>query len=115
MRSTDQADTTAHKPERNPKGWVEVADLDRRQAFYLIIAVARNAYSRLSCRIEENPEYAIHMKIGNVHYWSPTQQKAYRYLKDFVLLIVNQIFPIVIWSVLYVKYWWDKRLSLDIR
>jgi hypothetical protein len=59
--------------------------------------------------------YSLHIKVGGVPYWSLTQQKAYRYLNDFIILIVNQIFPILIWSLLYVKYWWDKRLGLDIR
>jgi hypothetical protein len=56
-------------------------------------------------------DYAIHMKVGGIHYWSLTQQRFYRYLKDFIFLIVNQIFPIVIWSVFYVKYWWSKRIE----
>jgi hypothetical protein len=60
-------------------------------------------------------EYSRNIKVGGVPYWSPFQQYAYRYLGDFILLIVNQIFPILIWSLLYVKYWWDKRLKLGIR
>ena len=59
-------------------------------------------------------EYAIHMKVGGIHLWSPAEQKGYRYVKDFILLIVNQIFPILIWSLLYVKYWWGKKLKLGI-
>ena len=60
-------------------------------------------------------EYALHIKVGGVPYWSPTQKKAYYYLGDFILLVVNQIFPILLWSLLYVKYWWGKRLKLGIR
>ncbi len=56
-------------------------------------------------------EYALHMKVGGLHLWSPMQQRAYRYVKDFILLIVNQIFPIVIWSLLYLRYWWGKRFE----
>ena len=60
-------------------------------------------------------EYSLHITVGGVSYWSPFQQKAYHYLGDFIVLVVNQIFPILIWSLLYVKYWWDKRLKLSIR
>jgi hypothetical protein len=59
-------------------------------------------------------EYSLHIKVDGVPYWSPFQQKAYHYLGDFIVLVVNQIFPILIWSLLYVKYWWDKRLKLSI-
>jgi hypothetical protein len=60
-------------------------------------------------------EYAPHIKVNDVHYWSTTQQKAYRYLSDFILLVVNQIFPVLIWSLLYVGYWWEKRFKLFAR
>jgi hypothetical protein len=51
-------------------------------------------------------EYAPHIKVDGLPYWSPFQQKAYRYLDDFILLVVNQIFPVLIWGVLYWRYWW---------
>ena len=60
-------------------------------------------------------EYSRNIEVAGVPYWSPFQQKAYYYLGDFILLVVNQIFPILIWSLLYVKFWWDKRLKLSIR
>ncbi len=51
-------------------------------------------------------DYAQHIKVDGLPYWSPFQQKVYCYLNDFILLIVNQIFPVLIWSLLYVKHWW---------
>ena len=51
-------------------------------------------------------DYALHIKIDGVPYWSPIQQNVYRYLGDFILLVVNQIFPVLIWGLLYWKYWW---------
>jgi hypothetical protein len=51
-------------------------------------------------------EYAPHIKVDDLPYWSPIQQKAYRYLNDFILLVVNQIFPVLIWGLLYWRYWW---------
>jgi hypothetical protein len=55
-------------------------------------------------------EYAPHIKVNDLPYWSPFQQKAYRYLNDFILLIVNQFFPVLIWSLLYWKYWWIRQV-----
>ena len=60
-------------------------------------------------------EYSRNIKVGGVPYWSTSQQYAYRYLGDFILLVANQILPILIWSLLYVKYWWDKRTRSFIR
>lgn len=51
-------------------------------------------------------DYAQHIEVDGLPYWSPFQQKVYCYLNDFILLIVNQIFPVLIWSLLYVKHWW---------
>jgi hypothetical protein len=55
-------------------------------------------------------DYALHIKVDGVSYWSPFQQKAYRYLNDFILLVVNQIFPVLIWGLLYWKYWWIRQV-----
>jgi hypothetical protein len=57
-------------------------------------------------------EYSMNIRVDGVPYWSPFQTRAYYYLGDFIVLVANQIFPILIWSLLYVKYWWGKRLSL---
>ena len=51
-------------------------------------------------------EYAPHIKVDGLPYWSPFQRKVYNYLSDFIILVVNQIFPVLIWSLLYWKYWW---------
>ena len=59
-------------------------------------------------------EYSMNIKVGGVPYWSPFQIKAYYYLGDFIVLVGNQIFPILIWSLLYVKHWWGKRFNLGI-
>ena len=60
-------------------------------------------------------EYSRNIKVDGVPYWSSFQQYAYRYVGDFILLVANQIFPILIWSLLYVKYWWGKGLRLGTR
>jgi len=57
-----------------------------------------------------NHDYAQHIKVNGLPYWSPFEQKAYCYLNDFILLIVNQIFPVPIWSLLYLKHWWKGGL-----
>ncbi len=54
----------------------------------------------------------MNIRVDGVPYWLPLQAKAYYYLGDFIVLVGNQILPILIWSLLYVKYWWGKRLSL---
>jgi hypothetical protein len=56
-------------------------------------------------------EYALHIKVEGLPYWSPFQKQVYYYLGDFILLIFNQIFPILIWSLLYWKYWWKGSLK----
>jgi hypothetical protein len=58
-------------------------------------------------------DYALHIEVDGVPYWSPFQQRVYCYLNDFILLIVNQIFPVLIWSLLYIKYWWKKGQRID--
>jgi lysylphosphatidylglycerol synthetase-like protein (DUF2156 family) len=55
-------------------------------------------------------EYAHNIHVEGLPYWSTFQQKAYRYLGDFILLVVNQIFPILIWGLLYWKYWWTRQV-----
>ena len=57
-------------------------------------------------------DYSIHIMIDGVPYWSLFEKKAYQYLHEFIVLVVNQIAPILIWSLLYVKYWWGKGLRL---
>lgn len=57
-------------------------------------------------------EYAPHIKVDGLPYWSPFQQNVYNYLSDFIMLVVNQIFPVLIWSLLYWHYWWGKRFRL---
>jgi hypothetical protein len=54
-------------------------------------------------------EYSENIKVDGVPYWSPFQAKAYYYIGDFIVLVGNQIFPILIWSLLFVKFWWGKR------
>ena len=58
-------------------------------------------------------DYAQHIEVDGLAYWSPFQQKVYCYLNDFILLIVNQIFPVLIWSLLYVKHWWKGGLRIN--
>jgi hypothetical protein len=53
-------------------------------------------------------EYSLNITVGGVPYWSPAQQKIYYYLGDFIVLILNQVSPVVIWSLLYWKYWWTR-------
>jgi hypothetical protein len=62
-----------------------------------------------------NGEYSRNIKVGGVPHWSTFQRYAYRYVGDFILLVANQILPILIWSVLYIRYWWDKRIQLLMR
>ena len=57
-------------------------------------------------------EYSLNIKVDGVPYWSIFQQRAYEYLDRFILFIVNQIFPVLIWSLLYWHDWWDKRFRL---
>jgi len=54
-------------------------------------------------------EYSLNINVDGVSYWSPTQQKVYYYLGDFIVLVGNQIFPVIVWSLLYVPYWWGVR------
>jgi len=60
-------------------------------------------------------EYAQNIKVDGIPYWSPFLVRVYYYLGDFIVLVGNQIFPILIWSLLYVKYWWGKRPMFSIR
>jgi hypothetical protein len=53
-------------------------------------------------------EYSLHITVDGVSYWSPAQQKIYYYLGDFIVLVLNQVSPVVIWSLLYWKYWWTR-------
>jgi hypothetical protein len=57
-------------------------------------------------------DYSLSLTIGGVPYSSPFERKAYQYLRGFIYLVVNQILPVVIWSLLYAKYWWRKALKL---
>lgn len=54
-------------------------------------------------------EYAQHIKFDGVHYFSPFQRAVYGNLKDFFLTIGNQLMPILIWSLLFVKHWWRQQ------
>ena len=56
--------------------------------------------------------YSLNVRVGDVLYWSPFQQKVYRYMYNFLLMVSSQVFPVLIWSLLYVKYWWKKGLKL---
>jgi hypothetical protein len=51
-------------------------------------------------------EYAQHIQLDEVLYFSPFQRAVYRNFKDFFLRVGNQLMPILIWSLLYWKYWW---------
>lgn len=53
-------------------------------------------------------EYSLHIQIDGVQYWSPFLRSTYKYLADFIVLIANQVVPVVIWSLLYVNLWWRK-------
>jgi hypothetical protein len=53
--------------------------------------------------------YSDHIQLDGVSYWSPFQRKVYLYLSTFIFGIMNQIFPVIIWSLLYVPYWWNDR------
>jgi hypothetical protein len=53
-------------------------------------------------------EYSLHVRVGGVYNWSTSGRIVYRYLADFILLVANQVLPILIWSLLYAKYWWRK-------
>ena len=53
-------------------------------------------------------EYAQHIKLDDVRYFSPFQRAVYWNLKEFFLRVGNQLMPILVWSLLYVKHWWKK-------
>jgi len=50
--------------------------------------------------------YSLHIQVGGLPYCSPFMKRTYYYLNHFILLVVNQIFPVLIWSLLYWRYWW---------
>jgi hypothetical protein len=59
--------------------------------------------------------YSLHIQIDGMPYSSPFMKRTYYYLNHFILLVVNQIFPVLIWSLLYWKYWREgvyRRLSV---
>jgi hypothetical protein len=58
-------------------------------------------------------EYAQHIKLDEVLYFSPFQRAVYRNLKDFFLRVGNQLVPILVWSLLYVKYWWKSGQRME--
>lgn len=59
--------------------------------------------------------YCLNVRVGDAFYWSPFQQRAYHYVGNFLLMVSNQVFPILIWSLLYAKYWWRRDLRLGTR
>ncbi len=54
-------------------------------------------------------EYAQHIKLDEVRYFSSFERVVYRKLKDFFLRVGNQLMPILVWSLLYIKQWWVKQ------
>ena len=57
-------------------------------------------------------EYCLNVSVGDALYGSPFQKQVYRYTHNFLLMVSNQVLPILIWSLLYVKYWWKKGPEL---
>ena len=55
-------------------------------------------------------EYAQHIELDEVRYFSPFQRAVYLNLKEFFLRVGNQLMPILIWSLLYVKHWWTRQV-----
>lgn len=87
----------------------------KRMRIFLLGFVILFGLHLLKILIFVKREYSQNIKVDGVPYWSPFQAKAYYYLGDFVILVGNQIFPILIWSLLYVKYWWGKRSVFGVR
>jgi hypothetical protein len=80
--------------------------LKRRMKIFLLGILILFVLHLFKIFIFVKSDYALHIKVDGVSYWSPLQQKVYRYLNDFILLVVNQIFPVLIWGLLYWRYWW---------
>lgn len=50
--------------------------------------------------------YCTHLSFDGVPYCTIFQTKIYQRANEFILLVVNQIFPVLIWGWLYWRYWW---------
>lgn len=50
--------------------------------------------------------YCVFLVVGDVPYCTPIQKGIYGHTATFVHLVVNQISAVLIWGLLYAKYWW---------
>jgi hypothetical protein len=116
--------------EKNPdltvRVWARVVHFDLVLLFALIWAVPNVDRSRrikllliglallfplhlLKILILVKHEYSMRVQVGGVYYWSTSGRMVYQYLTGFIIVVANQVLPLLIWGALYAKYWWKRE------